>query len=73
MNESAQDLFGVLVICMMVILKVDENGNSRQKQVTVARIHCQRKNADAEFFKFKDLNGGNNFHAAFYFDSACIY
>ena len=73
MNELAQDLFGVLVICMMVIVEADENGNSRQKQVTVARIHCQRKNADAEFFKFKDLNGGNNFHAAFYFNSDFIH
>lgn len=73
MKESAQDLFGVLVICMMVIIEADENGNSRQKQVTVARIHCQRKNAEAELFKFKDLNGGNNFHAAFYFNSASIH
>jgi hypothetical protein len=73
MNESAQDLFGVLVIRLMVILEADKKGNYREKQVTVARVHCPRKNAEAEFFKFKESNGSKNFHAAFYFESAFIH
>jgi hypothetical protein len=57
----------------MVILEADKNGNYREKQVTVARVHCQRKNAEAEFFKFKESNGGNNFHAKFDFNSDFIH
>lgn len=67
MTESAQNLFGVLVIGMTVFL-----GSEHGKLVTVARIHCQRKNADAEFAKFCELNRGKNFNAEFRFNSDFI-
>lgn len=66
-HDLAQDLFGVLVIGMTVFL-----GSEHGKLVTVARIHCQRKNADAEFAKFRELNTGKRFNAEFRFDSDFI-
>jgi hypothetical protein len=66
-HDLAGDLFGVLAIGMVVFL-----GNPQGKLVTVARIHCQRKNADAEFQKFCELNKGKQFNAEFRFDSDFI-
>jgi hypothetical protein len=71
-NELAQDLSGMLIIYMQVTLEWDKN-NSRQKQVTIARVRCTRKNAEQEFSKFKDLNPPGNFHAEFNFDSDFVH
>jgi hypothetical protein len=67
MSDLAQDLFGVLVIRMSVFL-----GSQQGKRVTVARIHCPRKNADAEFNAFCELNTGKRFDAEFNFNSDFI-
>ena len=66
-DNSAGKLFGVLVIGMTVFL-----GSEHGKLVTVARIHCQRKNADTEFAKFCELNTGKRFEAEFRFNSDYI-
>ena len=66
-NELAQDLSGMLVIYMQISLEM-----GREKQVTIARVQCLRKNAEMEFAKFKDLNTGN-FHAEFNFNSDFIH
>ena len=71
MEKLAQDLFGFLVIFMEVTVHVCDN-NMTHKLVTVARIPCQRKNADAEFQKFNEHNGGKGFRAEFRFNSAYI-
>ena len=71
MKDLAENLFGVLVICIQVTLPADK-GNFREKLVTVARVHCQRKNADIEFSQFKESNTGMRFHAQFNFNSAFV-
>lgn len=71
MKELSQDLFGVLVICMEITVHVCEN-NIDNKLITVARIRCQRKNADVEFQKFTAHNSGKGFRAEFRFNSAYI-
>ena len=68
-NELAQDLSGMLIIYMQISLGMEMG---REKQVTIARVHCTRKNAEMEFAKFKDLNIGN-FHAEFNFNSDFIH
>jgi hypothetical protein len=69
MNELAHDLFGVLVIAMFVALDGNPDGSQKGKLVTVARIHCQRKNANNEFQKICALNKGKKFNAEFRFNS----
>lgn len=72
MIESAQNLFGVLVIAMFIALDGSPDGSQKGKLVTVARIHCQRKNANDEFQKFCELNRGKKFNAEFRFNSDFI-
>jgi cobalamin biosynthesis protein CbiG len=72
-NELAQELSGMLIIYMQVTLESDKNGNNREKQVTIARVRCTRKNAEQVFAKFKDLNPPGNFHAEFNFDLEFIH
>jgi hypothetical protein len=69
MSDLAQDLFGVLVIAMFVALDGSPDGSQKGKLVTLARIHCQRKNANGEFQKFCELNKGKQFNAEFRFES----
>ena len=72
MDGLAQDLFGVLVIRMSVFTSVNADGSHQGKLVTLARIHCRRKNADAEFQKFCELNSGKRLEAEFNFNSDFI-
>jgi hypothetical protein len=72
MDGLAQDLFGVLVIRLSVFTRVNADGSQQGKRVTVARIQCQRKNADVEFKAFCVLNTGKRFDAEFNFDSDFI-
>ena len=72
MIESAQDLFGVLVISIQVSLSNDDI-TFRGKMVVVARIHCQRANAEKEFARFAENNQEiGRIHARFNFDSAFV-
>ena len=45
-NELVQDLSGLLIIYMQISLGMEMG---REKQVTIARVHCTRKNAEMEF------------------------
>lgn len=72
MIESAQDLFGVLVIRMSVFTSVNADGSHQGKLVTLARIHCQRKNANEKFSEFISLNSGKRLEAEFHFNSDYI-
>jgi hypothetical protein len=46
-----ESLYGELVVVLFVAL-----GDTRGKQVTLARLACVREDADAKFAEFKDLN-----------------
>ena len=69
MKELAQDLCGMLVISIQVSVSADDI-TFRGKMVTVARIHCQRSNAEKEFARFAENNREiGRIHARFNFDS----
>ena len=69
MKDLAQDLFGMLVITVEVSLSTNDV-TFRGKIVTLARIHCQRKDAEKEFQRFAENNRDiGRIHARFNFDS----
>jgi hypothetical protein len=68
MKDLAENLFGVLVISMQVSLTANDI-TFRGKMVTLARIHCQRKDAGKEFQRFAENNPDTRPHATFNFDS----